>query len=119
MVNVLGGVVVNFLINHYFFDGHLNGNRYLEFFNNALPELPENVPYPNNMSIFLNYQFSNLPRKSCAMSCEIAGPCCYQFLLQGFVKNNVFKEDFIAKQATKQNGNSIYKCNARGFTECG
>lgn len=34
-----------FVIEPCFFDSHLNGNRYLDFLNNALPELLKSVPH--------------------------------------------------------------------------
>lgn len=43
-VNVWCGIIDKFLVGPYFFEGNLNGNKYLNFLKNDLPILMENIP---------------------------------------------------------------------------
>jgi hypothetical protein len=42
-LNVWGGIVGEYVVGPYFFDGILNGNIYLHFLRNSLPDLLENI----------------------------------------------------------------------------
>lgn len=50
-VNVWAGVIGHRLIGPYFLPERLNGDSYLEFLQNALPELLEGVQFPDDMQI--------------------------------------------------------------------
>ena len=43
-LNVWGGIIGSTIIGPYFFNGHLNGEMYLQFLQNELPRLLANVP---------------------------------------------------------------------------
>lgn len=111
----------NFIIGPYFFDGHLNADSYLEFLNNSLPQLLENVPentrrtmwyqhdgvpchFARNVRNYLNEQYRDRwigrggPAPWPARSPDLT---VMDFFLWGFVKDYVFQEEATIQEAMK------------------
>jgi len=109
-INVWGGIVGEHVVGPYFFNGHLTGERYLEFLTNDLPVLLLNLPPIQNMWLqqdgapahfsrqvraFLNNTYENLwigrggPVGWPARSPDLTK---LDFFLWGYVKDLVYKE---------------------------
>lgn len=54
-VNVWCGIIDGQIIGPFVFNDHLNGNRYLEFLENDLPELLENVPLQTRIDMWFQH----------------------------------------------------------------
>ena len=52
-LNVWGGIIGDQLVGPHFFDGPLNGDAYLNFLRNDLPQLLENVPIETRLNMWL------------------------------------------------------------------
>ncbi|XP_066251951.1 histone-lysine N-methyltransferase SETMAR-like [Euwallacea similis] len=54
-VNVWGGIIGDFIIGPHFFNGHLNGVKYLRFLQNDLPQLLQNIPLVLRENMWLQH----------------------------------------------------------------
>lgn len=112
-VNVWGGIVGEHMVGPHFFNGHLNGQMYLEFLANDLPRLLQNLPLniqARNMWLqqdgapahflqqvrdFLNNEYENRwigrggPVRWPARSPDLTK---LDFFLWGYVKDLVYRE---------------------------
>lgn len=111
-VNVWAGIIGQYIIGPYFFEGNLNGERYLHFLQNNLLDLLEDVPldvirrmwfmqdgapphYNVNVRRFLDNLF---PNKWIGRGGPVPWPprspdlTCLDFFLWGHIKNLVYQE---------------------------
>lgn len=109
-VNVWGGIVGRYLIGPFFFENHLNGERFLDFLINQLPVLLQDIPIAIRQTMwlqldgapahfcrrvreFLNVQFPNRwigrngPQNWPPRSPDLTSP---DFFLWGYVKGIVY-----------------------------
>lgn len=120
-LNVWAGIIGDYVIGPYFFDGTVNGAAFLNFleldFRNLLQNVPQNYRngmwfqldgatphYQLNVRNWLNREFqdrwigragpTNWPARSPGLT-----PC--DFFLWGFIKNIVYKEEVTTKQNMK------------------
>lgn len=54
-INVWGGIIGDLVIGPHFFNGHLNGEMYLDFLQNELPRLCQNVPVATRNTMWLQH----------------------------------------------------------------
>jgi len=120
--NVWCGIINNQLVGPYFYDGTLNGQRYLDFLLNNLPELMENIPLEtranmwfqqdgapahnaNIVKIFLNEKFKSKwmgtqgPLKWPPRSPDLTP---LDFFLWGHVKDIVYAEQSMSLADLKE-----------------
>lgn len=121
-VNVWGGIIGTQVIGPYFFDGNLNGQKFLQFLRDDLPELLENVPlnirqrmwlqldgapahFKFSVRQFLNMCFPNKwigrggPKNWPARSPDLT---CLDFFLWGYLKNEVYDTPPTTLENTKE-----------------
>lgn len=111
-INVWCGILGNQVIGPFFFNGTLNSRRYLDFLENNLPELLEDVPLavianlyfqqdgapPHNAGIVLQYLRQKWDNKVIATNGPVLWPARspdltpLDFFLWGYLKNEVYKD---------------------------
>lgn len=111
-VNVWCGILNNTLIEPYFYDGTLSGQRYLEFLENILPLLMECIPLQirktmwiqqdgapaHNAKVVIDYLNQHFPQSWLGTRGPLEWPprspdlTPLDFFLWGYLKNNVYSE---------------------------
>lgn len=110
-LNVWGGIIGNYVIGPYFFEGTLSSLMYLNFLENQLPQLINHVPIPNRQRMWYlhdgapvhhtapihRHLNNNFPRRWIGRG----GPCKWpprspdltkmDFFMWGYVKDKVYK----------------------------
>lgn len=54
-INVWGGIIGGFVFGPHFFNGYLNGEMYLDFLQNELPRLCQNIPLATRNAMLLQH----------------------------------------------------------------
>lgn len=128
-LNVWGGILGNFVIGPYFFDGTLTGQNYLLFLQNNLPELLEDVPIQTREQMWLQHDgapvhntrevknyldnmFPNRwigrggPKRWPARSPDLTK---MDFFLWGYVKEEVYKMEPTTKEEMKERIKAVFR----------
>jgi len=120
-LNVWGGVIANYVIGPYFFNGYLRGDQYLLFLQNELPVLLENVTLdlrnslifqhdgaPAHSSLAVTNHLNNTYRRWIGRHAPIRWPArspdltVMDYFLWGHVKDEVYKERPTTPENMKQ-----------------